>query len=64
MAGMKVKAGALLPLGGDSFSGTLVPSADGRIFLASSETTEPVAPSPFSGLKLTIVEVACGAASP
>jgi hypothetical protein len=59
----RLKAGALVPLAGDTFSGEVVPSADGRIFLVSSGWAEPVDPSTPAGKNFTIVEVACGAAS-
>jgi hypothetical protein len=58
----RLRDGALLPLSGAPFSGELVPSADGRLFVASFEASDADSAAPFEHL-VTIVEVACSGAN-
>lgn len=59
----RLQGDVLRPLAGDMFTGRLVPSADGRVFLASTEMAAPVDPMTPAGLKFTIIEATCAASS-
>jgi len=56
----RVRQGAVLPLSGGVSDGTVIPSADGRVFVASRTDDESTTPS---GSNFTIIELACGAAT-
>jgi len=56
----RVRQGTVLPLSGGVSDGTVIPSADGRVFVASRTDDESTTPS---GSNFTIIELACGAAT-